>query len=245
MVLAADRAGDPEVLTACADLADRRLRFELRDSPAKLVGWVQHQCSADWILRLDDDEIPSPALLRALPGLMADRRVSEVAFHRRWLYGSADRWIDAPPWRLDYQARLLRNVPGLWTFEGRVHTVGVAGGERRMVPEPMYHADLVLTSLEARRRKSVRYEAEDPGAVWDDFPVNAMYVPQQLGELATEAVPDEDRESGLRLVLAAAEAAPAPAAESANDTRGRLLRGEPFQQHPRPSEAALRGAVIG
>src|SRR4051812_37124865 len=68
-VLAVDGAGDPEVLETCADLADQRLRFELRDSPARLVGWIQHQCTADWILRLDDDEIPSPALLAALPDL--------------------------------------------------------------------------------------------------------------------------------------------------------------------------------
>src|SRR4051812_13963847 len=80
IVLAADRSGDPEVLTACADLADKRLRFDLRDSPAQLVGWIQHQCSADWILRLDDDEVPSRALLDALPELMAERRLSEIGF---------------------------------------------------------------------------------------------------------------------------------------------------------------------
>ena len=33
IVLAADRDGDPDVLDACADLADRRLRFELRTRP--------------------------------------------------------------------------------------------------------------------------------------------------------------------------------------------------------------------
>src|SRR5690242_20450211 len=72
IVLVVDRNGDTGALEACADLADRRLTFELRDSPARLIGWIQHQCACDWILRLDDDEVPSDSLLAALPALAAD-----------------------------------------------------------------------------------------------------------------------------------------------------------------------------
>lgn len=71
IVLAADRDGGQETLEVCADLADRRLTFELERSPVWLAGWILHQCSGEWILRLDDDEVPSAALLEALPEIVS------------------------------------------------------------------------------------------------------------------------------------------------------------------------------
>ena len=245
IVLAADRDGDPDVLDACADLADRRLRFELRDSPARLVGWIQHECSADWILRLDDDEVPSPALLRALPELMAERRLSEVVFHRRWLVDSVERWIDSPPWRTDYQGRLRRNVPGLWRFDGLVHTDGDVLGERRLVELPLYHCDLLLTSFERRWGKSLRYEAEAPGAVWDGFPLNATYLPERFEDLSTRAVPVEDRPSLQALVDSSERTAPSRTAGDGAAPVRELEFGEVdrFNSSARPTQVALRAAL--
>lgn len=246
IVLAADRDGDPDVLDACADLADRRLRFVLRDSPARLIGWIQHECSADWILRLDDDEVPSPAMLAALPELMSDRRIAEVGFRRRWLWPSADRWIDVRPWRLDYQMRLLRNVPGLWSFEGRVHTIGSVNGERRLVEEPMYHCDLVLSSLDARLRKQRRYQAEEPGAHWDGYSTNAAYVPEHFASVSTAEVPPGDRppleavigaERGERLPPPRPRAHVAPVIDATWEEVNRHNRSG------RPSAAALQGSL--
>ena len=238
IVLAADRTGDPDVLDACGDLADRRLRFELRDSPARLVGWIHHQCTADWILRLDDDEVPSPALLEALPELMAERRLSAVSFHRRWLYGSLESWIDCPPWRTDYQPRLVRNVPGLWTFAGLVHTAGDRRGETRFVEQPIYHGDLVLTDLATRRRKAVRYESEAPGARWEGYPLNATYLPERFDGLTTAPVPREDRAS-LQAVLADGASAPPPTTAAAPIRDFDFEEVDRYNTTSRPTEAAL------
>jgi len=214
IVLAVDRAGDPEVLDACAALADRRLTFEVRDNSSELTGWLLNQCSADWILRLDDDELPSAALLEALPELVREREPIEIAVRRRWLYPDPDRFITSSPWSEEWQSRLLRNVPGLWSFDGRVHTDVVVEGPRRLSDLAMYHCDLVLQDAGARRAKSLAYETRRPGLRYNDFPVNGLYVPEALDEIATAPVPAEDRRA-LAMLLSSAIAdaprlAPAP-----------------------------------
>ena len=189
--------------------------------------------------------MPSPALLRALPELMAERRLSEVVFHRRWLVDSVERWIDSPPWRTDYQGRLRRNVPGLWRFDGLVHTDGDVLGERRLVELPLYHCDLLLTSFERRWGKSLRYEAEAPGAVWDGFPLNATYLPERFADLSTRAVPVEDRPSLQALVDSSERTAPSRTAGDGAAPVRELEFGEVdrFNSSARPTQVALRAAL--
>ena len=203
IVLAADVAGDPAVLDACADLADRRLRFELRDSPARLIGWIQNQCSGEWILRLDDDELPGAELLAALPELMSDPFPLQYSLRRHWTWPAADRRIADAPWSLDYQTRLLRNLPGVWTFPGTVHTIGDLVGETRYVDLPIYHVDLVATDLATRQRKAAAYEAETPGLEFDGASINGPYLPEQVSQLRVVPVPDVDAAAIARLLSGA------------------------------------------
>jgi hypothetical protein len=193
IVLAVDRDGDPEILDACGELADRRLVYELRGSPARLVGWIMHQCSCDWTLRLDDDEVPGASLLEALPELISDRYPTEILLDRRWLFPTPDRYILNWPWTTVFQGRMVRNVRGLWRFQGRVHTAGLFTGERRAVKLPFYHFDLILNSADARRRKVLAYEVEAPGANFDGIPENLLYLPELYPGLETELVPAEDQ----------------------------------------------------
>jgi hypothetical protein len=205
IVLAVDSAGNLDALEACADLADKRLTFEYADSPARYIGWVQHQCTGDWLLRLDDDEIPSQGLLDALPDLVADRRPTHYGLSRRWLHPDAATYVLSPPWQPDYQLRLVRNVPGIWRFDGEVHTDVTVLGERRLVDLPIYHADLLLLDVDARRRKAEGYERLRPEHRAEGVSVNAIYVPEDWDALATEPVPAADRG-----VIAAVLDAPEP-----------------------------------
>ena len=193
IVLAVDRNGGEETLEACADLADRRLVYELERSPVWLVGWILHQCRGDWILRLDDDEVPSAALLDALPDLIADRYPSVIQIDRRWLHETPDRYITTFPWSLEHQPRLLRNVPSLWRFEGRVHMSGEWLGEVRTTDLAMYHLLLLGSSIDDRRAKREWYESLVPGLAVEEFPIEDMYVPEELESVETAPVPDEDR----------------------------------------------------
>ena len=154
IVLAVDRNGDPVALEACADLADRRLSYELDGPPSTLIGWIRSLCTADWILQLDDDEVPSAALLEALPGLMAERRPLGYGLLRRWVYPSSDRYIGTAPWGVESLERLIRNVPGAWRFEGPVHTTPHATAEIRHVALAFYHLDLIVQPEATRRAKA-------------------------------------------------------------------------------------------
>ena len=193
IVLAVDRNGGQETLEACADLADRRLTYELERSPVWLVGWILHQCRGDWILRLDDDEVPSAALLDALPDLIADRYPTVIQLDRKWLYETPDRYITTFPWSLEHQPRLLRNVPSLWRFEGRVHMSGRWLGEVRTSDLGMYHLLLLNSSIEDRRSKREWYESLVPGLAVEEFPIEDMYVPEELEGIETAVVPEVDR----------------------------------------------------
>ena len=220
VVLAVDRRGDLGTLDACADLADRRLTFELDGSASQLIGWVLNQCRAEWILRLDDDEVPSPALLAELPELTRGR-ASRVGIERRWLWPAPDRYLSGSPWRWEFLPRLLRNVPDAWRFAGRMHDHGDLRGDERLARGPVYHLDLLLATPEARQAKALRYEARRPGLVIEGVPVNTLYVPETLDDVATAAVPAGDL-AVVRRVLAGAPAPdgaparPGPAVEAAS-----------------------------
>ena len=212
LVLAADRTGDPDTLDACAHLADRRLRFELRESPTRAIGWAMHQCRGDWILRIDDDEVPSADLLDSLPEMTAERRLTQIAFRRKWVYPDAGQYITSTPWGHEFLPRLVRNLPGLWAFDGLPHSAGEIAGERRLADPPLYHLVLVLASLEERRRKALGYESHRPGLMWDGAAVNGYYVPEAAAEIATEPVPERDRLLVRAMIDGEPPPAPTPAA---------------------------------
>lgn len=211
IVIAVDSEGDPATFEACEPVADRMLRFESPGFGASLITWILRQSSADWILRLDDDEIPSAALLGSLRSLTEDDEVTHVGLERRWLYPDASRFIDCFPWLPDYQLRLVRNVPGTWRAGGIVHAPLEVAGAGRLVPLALYHADLLLLDAAERRAKADRYERARPGLRLEDFPTNAMYLPDDCDDLPTAPVPVDDSQ----LV----EALCAPASRTGAETR--------------------------
>ena len=174
IVLAVDRDGDPVALEACADLADRRLSYDLDEPPSALIGWIRTLCTGDWILQLDDDEVPSAALLEALPELMAERRPVGYGLLRRWVYPSSDRYVGAAPWGVESLERLVRNVPGAWRFEGPVHTTPHATAEIRHVAFAFYHLDLIVQPEAPRRAKALAYEIYLPGVEFRGLSANAL-----------------------------------------------------------------------
>lgn len=192
IVLAVDDRAGRDTLEACAALADQRFTFEFAPPPCRLAGWLQHQCGCDWILRLDDDEVPSRALLDALGELTSDRGLTHYRLTRRWLHGDARTYLLDPPWQPDYQLRLLRNIESLWSFSGLMHDGAVVLGDGRSVDLPIYHADLLLRGLDERRGKAERYERLRPDLLVEGGSVNAMYVPEDGEDIGARAVSEHD-----------------------------------------------------
>lgn len=191
IVVAIDERGGRDAVEACEGLADQTFLIE-DGTPARRLGWLMHQCRCDWVLRLDDDEVPSSELLDRLPSLLRARWPVSIALSRRWLYLGGAQWIDAHPWTPDYQLRLVRNVPGVWSFPGLRHDNFDVVGQRRFVGAPIYHLDLLLHDVSRRRAKRERYEGDRPGHANQGFPVNAMYTPEDVPGLVTAPVSRAD-----------------------------------------------------
>lgn len=123
----------------------------------------------DWILRLDDDELPSPMLLE-----FVDRAV-EASADSPWWFPRVHLRFEAERRELEYsqfiafgplagsdlQGRLLakRHIQ----FDDSLHCPGFVPHERRAAPPEalLFHFDWVLRSLSARLDKVRTYEAQD------------------------------------------------------------------------------------
>ena len=198
IVIAADSRGDEATLAAYATLADRFFRIEYRLYERHLP-WLHAQCSGDWILRLDDDEVMSPAFLGRVPELLADREVQQYWVARPWLYPEAGSVLDDPPWSVDFNNRLVRN-DGTLRFRGVQHAHADPVAPCEYIEEPVYHLELLLADTDRRRDKALRYEVANPllTAAGGGRINEAFYLPELRPSLQTRPLPrpTERRSSG-------------------------------------------------
>jgi glycosyltransferase involved in cell wall biosynthesis len=144
------------------------------------AGMIEAACAAsnsEWILRMDDDELPSAALLRWIENVgvhsiraawMVSRR--DLFRHEGKIYYSRRRsayhHVELPNY-LAGHVRLHRTV-GL-QFSGQLHTSGLANlGPVGFAPEACFFvhcADLLLSRAQ-RLNKIRRYETIEAGSAW-------------------------------------------------------------------------------
>ena len=91
IVVAVDSRLDPHRLGRYAEVADRLLRYEFVDSAEQAAfPGSPSQCTGDWILRIDGDEVVSPTLIERLPELTSARDVFQYWLPCRWLFPDAE-----------------------------------------------------------------------------------------------------------------------------------------------------------
>jgi hypothetical protein len=190
--VALDDRADEATEQVLAAVADRVIRYPYADPVDRPLAWIHSQCSGDWVLTVDDDEIPSRGLLDALPSLVAATDVTHYWLPRRWLYPTADRYLDARPWRPDYQPRLVLNDQRVLSFPDETHVPVAVLGPSRYLADGLYHADTRLNSREARAAKAERYERLRPGKRVAGRPLNEAFYLPELVDPPTAEVPAED-----------------------------------------------------
>lgn len=144
----------------------------LFDNPASRVGemieGMSNHCKTRWILRIDDDELPSWRMIELVRQIVSSRESHIVGFNRYQVVfnrrGEPFRSLKHDPdthrqWRL-YQ-------PATVAFHGRGHTPGFDLEEEQMLSAPpdsfMIHLDWVVHSRDERLQKLLRYDRHTPG----------------------------------------------------------------------------------
>ncbi len=202
IVIAADSRVGAETLAGYSALADRVFRLEYHLYERHLA-WLHAQCSGDWILRLDDDEVLSAAFVARLPALLATRDVRQYWVARAWLFPDASSALDDPPWSVDFNNRLVRNDATL-RFRGLLHSGAEPAEPCEYLEVPIYHLELLLAGLDQRRDKAVQYEVVNPLVIAaGGGRINeAFYLPELRDGLRTRPLPAGDRAAVERAVRA-------------------------------------------
>ena len=193
IVVALDDSVLDEAAAALGDTADRVFAIPFRPPVERSLAWLHSVCTGEWVLRIDDDEVPSAELISQLSELGDGRGLTHAFIPRRWMWSGADRYLAAPPWYPDYQLRLVRNDPALTWFPGVTHWPTTAMGEHRYLTAPIYHLDLLLNTRGRREEKAQFYERAEPGRRLAGLPLNlAYYLPELRPDVRLAPVPAED-----------------------------------------------------
>lgn len=196
IVVAVDLSGGEQDLTPLNAVADSVFQIELDAFPEPAMTWLHAQCQADWILRIDDDEVPSAGLLAQLPELIRERDVLQYWLARRWLYPDPGHWLEQWPWFPDFQGRLVRNDAQLW-FPGLSHTSVAPAFPARYLDVGLYHLVHLLSDRRERELRVERYltVARARREVAADGLLSRYYLPEHHPDAPRAQV--DPRDNGL------------------------------------------------
>lgn len=205
IVVAVESERAAGVHEALRGIADRVLAFPATAPADRPIAWLFRGCAGRWILNVDDDEVPSPRLVAALPALVRRDDITHAWIARRWLHPGHDSFIASPPWGNEFQLRFVLADERFLQFSDAFHRPVICHGPSIYVDAPLWHLDTTLNPAAGRRRKAAAYERERAGMRVAGLAHNTgFYVPELYRGLELEDVPDEDR-----LAIESALAAPA------------------------------------
>jgi hypothetical protein len=209
VVIAVEDGAEPGAAASLLELADVVRLFPHRDPGDSVIPWLHSLCSGEWILNVDDDEIPSTSLIAALPELVSARDVSHYWLARRWLWPDAGHLLADSPWGREWVLKLVRNDPTTLRFSDEFHRPVVVSGAARYVEAPLWHADFVIRPFDYRREKVLEYEHARRGMRVAGLALNpAFYLPELREGPRIAEVPEADR--ALIVAALAAEDPVAP-----------------------------------
>ncbi len=216
IVVAVDSRLDPQRLGRYAEVADRLLRYEFVDSAEQFAPTIISQCSGDWILRIDGDEVLSPALIERLPELTNTSDVFQYWLPCRWLFPDAEHYLAQPPWHFT-APRLVRNDPATLWHAGLSHSGFEPVFPSVQLDDGFYHLSLLVNDLAYREAKVAHYLsiASVHSRRVLEVDVTAFYVPERDRRFGVAPVPvtPRDRSAIAEVLVASGEERPGPPAE--------------------------------
>ncbi len=170
-----------------------RCEFDPSTGIERHLAWLHGLCSGRWILRIDNDEVPSSALIAELPRLIEAPDVLQYVIPCRWVFPDPEHFIDERPWSEDWHVRLVRNDPVALRVPGMLHS-NIDGVEPlRYVDLPFYHLTCIICTSEEREAKVTRYESWSPGReTLKGWSVNNHYLPERFQRQPSSPIPPDD-----------------------------------------------------
>lgn len=138
-----------------------------------VIGAMSDRCPTEWVLRIDDDELPSMAMIRFVSAAVRHDRADAYAFPRyqcivspagEVLYSGLHSLVDHLQWRLYRKDKV--------TYSARLHTPGFEAGKVRGDIAPnaacMVHLDWAVHTYAERAEKVERYDQHttNSGTKW-------------------------------------------------------------------------------
>jgi hypothetical protein len=196
IVVAVNGRFTQEELQPLLGVADRILPCEMRDDflQERYRAWLYAECRGEFICTVDTDEVPSAALLTALPELALAPDVVTYLTACRWCFPDVEHWLDEYPWEPSWKMILVRNDPATLHIKGGVHEGVMAVAPYRFVELPIYHLSDATMSQEARQAKIDFYDGLDGNQLLEDGrPVSEVfYLPERTALFPPAAIPPED-----------------------------------------------------
>lgn len=167
-----------------------------------MIESLSRHCRTKWVLRIDDDELPTRAMMSFVRDVIAGGRDAVWGFPRHQCAVSpSGRLLVAPnvsplehrQWRL-YQPDRVNFISGLHTPGFQWHDES----SEAPVQAALIHLDWALHTYEERRHKVERYDAHTPnqGTRWRSF---YLYEEQPGAGASSELALPEFQEIGVHI----------------------------------------------
>jgi hypothetical protein len=176
-------------------LAPTAMIFPLGESIEEILPQIVSASSARWMLRIDDDEAPSSALVAWLTQMRPPAGKTVVALPRRAVRFEDDTAVYARSIpkvvEHDYQHRCF--VREGVVFDPALHTAGIKYALSDVIYAPpeccLYHFDWIVRTRAEREAKLSRYERLAPGS-WSKF--ISQYLPEDFSRSDYDYAPVND-----------------------------------------------------
>ena len=146
------------------------------DRVEAMLGITRELFGEGWVVRFDDDELPSAALIHWLRDNLGDVRETSLAISRRdvvvrdggLLYSGLESYYFHPDLLTFLDPQWRGFVPARVRFTDALHTPGFEIASYAVIPEAAHfvHFDWILRSREERMAKIRRYEQQSSGSGW-------------------------------------------------------------------------------
>lgn len=159
-ILVVDSFSTDATLDICKEYGARIIQHEYINS-AKQKNWAVSQCTNEWVLQIDTDEVLEPGAREEIEEALgcASPQVEMFRFPRK--NHMLGRWMRHAGIYPDYQTRLFRRDSGRW-IEREVHAHVKVAGEVRTLKHHILHFGMPNISKQLRNLdRYTRHEADE------------------------------------------------------------------------------------